>query len=511
MLSGWARVNIIEMANHNFANSTRLSLDPGAPGLSLADGSPSPREGSGEPTGLAPSRHCVTDTGLRMSAPSTAVEETRLGTPSTAATAAKRSREADTEHVFKTPRTALAGSSGSSAAAIEETPDTAVAGSSASGSPAAAIDGLLAQLILALKANNPSHIDGSQLESAQAAHCLLGSLIAASGSSAAALSGLLAQIRPIIRAFKATDPSHIDEGQLASAKEAKYLLGSIESFIDGVEAQQEAIRNPPPVETPLNFDDMVHTLSFLDCKSLAAAAVVSRHWCRAAPEAVTFRLNHLSGTYSSFTFFARRPAPTAQLLAQVEREFKRIPPLIQQINLSQSESEFEQTRDELEVVERHVLRLHSNLLWGKVREAGRDASENTHAFELRERLFQLLMYAYVPADELAPHASCVVDVLPSCPPEGLRYVSTALQMMSRMPATVIEKHIDSVMFWVIAEPQEYGDFFIQSTALQVIANLAPKTLASLNLKAQIAAAPLAKSKLRSEREQVAELLKKIPD
>ena len=370
------------------------------------------------------------------------MSETRPSTPSTAATA-KRSREAaDPEHAFKTPRTAVAGSSGSS------------------------------------------------------------------GSSAAAIDGLLAQLRANILALKATNPSHIDKTQLVSAQAASYLL---DSFIDGVEAQQEAIRNPPPVETPLNFDDMVHTLSFLDCKSLAAAAVVSRHWCRAAPEAVTFRLNHLSGTYSCFTFFARRPAPTAQLLAQVEREFKRIPPLIQQMNLSQSESEFEQTRDELEVVERHVLRLHSNLLWGKVREAGRDASENTHAFELRERLFQLLMYAYVPADELAPHASCVVDVLPSCPPEGLRYVSTALQMMSRMPATVIEKHIDSVMFWVIAEPQEYGDFFIQSTALQVIANLAPKTLASLNLKAQIAAAPLAKSKLRSEREQVAELLKKIPD
>ena len=247
-------------------------------GSDCADGSPSPREGSGESTGLAPSGgpNCVTDTGLRMSAPSTAVEETRLGTPSTAATAAKRSREADTEHVFsKTPRTALAGSSGSSAAAIEETPDTAVAGSSASGSPAAAIDGLLAQLILALKANNPSHIDEGQLESAQAAHCLLGSLIAASCSSAAALSGLLAQIRPIILAFKATDPSHIDEAQLASAKEAKYLLGSVESFIDGVEAQREAIRNPPPAETPLNFELMVHTLSFLDCKSLAFATAVS--------------------------------------------------------------------------------------------------------------------------------------------------------------------------------------------------------------------------------------------
>ena len=178
-------------------------------GCDSADGSPSPREGSGVPTGLAPSGvpNYMTDTGLRMSA---AVEETRLGTPSTAATATKRSREADLEQVFKTPRT---GCSDSSAAAIEETPDTAVA--SAYGSSAAALSGILAQL-------------GTQLG-------------------------------PIIRALKATDPSHIDEGQLASAKEAKYLLGSFESMfesiIDGVEAQREAIRNPPPAETPLNFDN----------------------------------------------------------------------------------------------------------------------------------------------------------------------------------------------------------------------------------------------------------------
>ena len=146
-------------------------------GCDSADGSPSPREGLREPTGLAPSGvpNYMTDTGLRMSA---AVEETRPGTPSTAATATKRSREADLEQVFKTPRTTLGGSSRSSAAATEETPDTAVAssfpsGSSAFGSSAAATDGLLAELranILALKATDPFHIDEAQLKSAQAAH-----------------------------------------------------------------------------------------------------------------------------------------------------------------------------------------------------------------------------------------------------------------------------------------------------------------------------------------------------
>ena len=47
--------------------------------------------------------------------------------------------------------------------------------------------------------------------------------------------------------------------------------------------------------------------------------------------------------------------------------------------------------------------------------------------------------------------------------------------------------------------------------MSVIAKLSPEKLASLNLKSQIAAISLAKSNIRSEREQVAKLLKTIPD
>ena len=185
------------------------------------------------PTGLAPSGvpNYMTDPGLRMSA---AVEETHPGTPSehSGVSSKKRSREAVLEQVLKAPRTALGGSSRSSAAATEETPVTAVVGSFVSGSSASG-----------------SSASGSS----------------ASGPSAAAtdaLNGLLAELWANIRALCATNPSHIDEAQLSSAHTAKYLLGG---FIAGVEAQQEAIRNPPPAETPLLFDDMVHTLSFLDC------------------------------------------------------------------------------------------------------------------------------------------------------------------------------------------------------------------------------------------------------
>ena len=367
------------------------------------------------------------------------------GQQDTVATAAKRSREsAAPEHAFKTPRTTVAGSSGSSAAAIE---------------------------------------------------------------------GLLAQLRANILALKATDPSCIDEAQLMSARAARHLLGS---FINGVEAQQEAIRNPPPAETPLNFDDMVHTLSFLDCKSLAAAAAVSRHWRRAAPEAVKFRLNHVSGAYSCFAFRLGQPPPTAQLLAQVEREFEEIPALIQRISLSQTRLEFEQVRDELKGAQRHVLRLHSNLLWEKVREAGRDAPENKDAFQHREGLFSILALAQLPEDELAPHAACVVDALRTFGASSASYnfqCLYALDMMLHMPAAVIKKYIDVFML-LLNKKKGNGDPLlqvVQRRCLEAIAKLAPETLASLNLKDQIAATPLANSNLRSERELVAKLLKTIPD
>ena len=371
------------------------------------------------------------------------------GQQDTVATAAKRSREsAAPEHAFKTPRTTVAGSSGSSAAAIK---------------------------------------------------------------------GLLAQLRANILALKATDPSYIDEAQLMSAKAARHLLGS---FINGVEAQQEAIRNPPPAETPLNFDDMVHTLSFLDCKSLAAAAAVSRHWRRAAPEAVKFRLNHVSGAYSCFAFRFGQPPPTAQLLVQVKREFEEIPALIQRISLSQTRFEFEQVRDELKGVQRHVqrhvLRLHSNLLWEKVREAGRDAPENKDAFQHREGLFSILVHAQLPEDELAPHAACVVDALRTFGASSASYnfqCLYALDMMLHMPAAVIKKYIDVFML-LLNKKKGNGDPLlqvVQRRCLEAIAKLAPETLASLNLKDQIAATPLANSNLRSERELVAKLLKTIPD
>ena len=364
------------------------------------------------------------------------------GQQDTVATAAKRSREsAAPEHAFKTPRTTVAGSSGSSAAAIK---------------------------------------------------------------------GLLAQLRANILALKATDPSYIDEAQLMSAKAARHLLGS---FINGVEAQQEAIRNPPPAETPLNFDDMVHTLSFLDCKSLAFATAVSRHWRRAAPEAVKSRLNYLSGAYSCYGSLLGEP-PTAQLLAQVERDFKETPALIQRLSLSQTDLEFQKTSDELKGVQTHVRRLHSNLLWEKVREIGQDASENKHAFEQRDQLFSILTYAQLPEDEVAPHAACVVDALRTF---GARtdvfsvYCTGAVKLMSHMPAAVIEKHIGSVMLLLNRKEQDGYYNVFQYRCLNVITKLSPEKLASLNLKPRIAAISLAKSNLPSERELVAKLLKTIPD
>ena len=156
-----------------------------------------------------------------------------------------------------------------------------------------------------------------------------------------------------------------------------------------------------------------------------------------------------------------------------------------------------------------------HLLWEKVREAGRDASENKDAFKLREGLFGILIGAQLQEDELAPHAACVVDALQT---SGATINSATtnfyyLHMMSHMPATIIEKHIDSVMLLLNWNDKDNNGTLpsLQKNCLKVIAKLTPETLASLNLKVQIAAAPLANSNLRSERELVAKLLKTIPD
>ena len=86
----------------------------------------------------------------------------------------------------------------------------------------------------------------------------------------------------------------------------------------------------------------------------------------------------------------------------------------------------------------------------------------------------------------------------------------ALNLMVCMPAAVIEKHIGSVML-LLNNKEEEDSELLQKFCLDVITKLAPEKLASLNLKPQIAAISLAKSNFRYEREQVAKLLKTIPD
>ena len=190
-----------------------------------------------------------------------------------------------------------------------------------------------------------------------------------------------------------------------------------------------------------------------------------------------------------------------------------MPALIQRLSVSQTYAESEPFSAELRGVATIVLRLHSDLLWEKVREAGRDASESKVSYEQRKRLFTILRYADLPEDELAPHAACVVDALQTF---GARtdldstYCVSALGLMSRMPPAVIEEHIGSVMLVLNLEDVHY---LHQKCCLDVIEKLTPEKLASLNLKPQIqiAAISLAKSNIRSQREQVAKLLKTIPD
>ena len=224
------------------------------------------------------------------------------------------------------------------------------------------------------------------------------------------------------------------------------------------------------------------------------------------------RLNYLSGAYSCYGSLLGEP-PTAQLLAQVERDFKETPALIQRLSLSQTDLEFRKTSDELRGVQEHVLRLHSNLLWEKVREIGQDASENKHAFEQRDQLFSILTYAQLPEDEVAPHAACVVDALRTF---GARtdldpaFCLRALKLMSHMPAAVIEKHIGSVMLVLHEQEGRKLTVLFEQYCLDVITKLSPEKLASLNLKPQIAAI-FKRSSCRSERAKLKRLLRTIPD
>ena len=303
-------------------------------------------------------------------------------------------------------------------------------------------------------------------------------------SSESNVKGLLAQLKASISALKAVDPQQFDEEELELAREAQ---GELEKVIRATDAQLEAIRNPPPEETPMAFDDLVLALGFVPTRDLAAAAQTSRHFRNAVKTEVWNRLDNLSGSFSHFDK-KFRDIVGVPFLARMEREYERVPQIIATIGPNLSDRDFTKAATELSEMHTEIVYLHNELLWEKLNgrlsarpdTSGSDSEEEDDDEEetrRRDRLFKLLSDAKIPEDELAEHADMVVAELEENRHRG-RYQTVGIyqtDLMSQMPPSVIEQHIPLL----IKVMTEDDDFAYQ--VLHAIGKLPNDTLKSLNL------------------------------
>ena len=211
-------------------------------------------------------------------------------------------------------------------------------------------------------------------------------------SSSGGIKATIAQLQASVSALKKVNPQLLDQDDLDAVYKAVVELDKVS---DAVQAQHEAVRNPPPEETPLIFDDLVHTLGFLTSEDLGSAAQVSRHFCRAVLPAVRHRLDHFGGITSSFELGYKHTLGVP-LLAQVEYEFKRLPTVLAQIKSGEVGTEATEALDELTDMDPNVLYLHADLLWEKLGDL-KDEVDN-HS---RGELLSCLCEANIPEDQLA--------------------------------------------------------------------------------------------------------------
>eukprot|EP00964_Phaeocystis_antarctica_P094393 scaffold61144_cov61-Phaeocystis_antarctica.AAC.1 len=297
---------------------------------------------------------------------------------------------------------------------------------------------------------------------------------------------LMAQLTATVSALKRVSPLLFNENDLGTLCEAHEELGKVN---DAVESQQEAVRNPPPEETPLIFDDLVHTLGFLSTKELASAALVSRHFRRSVEAVVRHRLNHLGGHFSHFEL-RYDYTPSVPLLARVEQW---------------SEMEVKDAKvavEDLKETHENVAFLYTDQLWAKLD----DLRKNAKGESLRGELLSRLHRAMITEDELAKHVAYPMFELDRRVNCGKVCACHALFLMQGMPPSTIETHLDTLVWWMMLDSS-----IIASTALEVIQRLSFAKLASLKLKDTIASAPMATSKHRFEREKIAKLLARIPE
>ena len=313
----------------------------------------------------------------------------------------------------------------------------------------------------------------------------------AATSGGSSISALLAQLKTTVAALTAADPSSFNCTQAEEVSSAGLALFSFSRDLQELQAAREAERCQQVVdETPLPFDELVHTLTFLPTKDLAAAAQVSRHFSRAVPEVVKQRLERI---LSRFTLGWGETYCT-DLLQRVEADVKLAKEGIQTIESTMSDKDFNKVIGQLRAMGKQVILVHEDLR-PKV-----DAMQGVR----RSALLQVLNQTGLPQDELVKHLETVLSILSNhedtstCPMD-------ALGLMEQMPVVVIERHLPELMWWAANQPCVHTAEF----ALHSLECLPVETLRLANVEAELAASPLATSDLRRHRDSLAKLLLSI--
>jgi hypothetical protein len=284
------------------------------------------------------------------------------------------------------------------------------------------------------------------------------------------IGAVLKSLQVSIDAFKRIDPSSVGEDDyVAACKSVDELAKAVEL----IEAQREALANPPPAEEPIPFENLVSSLTFLSPKDMAAAAQVSRHFQRAVPEAVRERLTalarHEDEDEDGDAFFELRCGDrlTPDFLQRVEDDYKRVPRLLAKLK-PRPGKKHDQRMKRIADAHHEVHYLFNGLLWDKL-------EEFLELEELEEdrldcgQIIQWLDQAQIPEEELGQHDQA--DVLAhylKCYPKSTYGRVYGLSLMKQMPAADIEKHQGILVPYLLSD----NSVFEQERSLEALSKVA---------------------------------------
>jgi hypothetical protein len=307
------------------------------------------------------------------------------------------------------------------------------------------------------------------------------------------LDTLLRQLQQVVQRIKKINPSDCSEEQLEVATSTEVELSE---WSDRVEELQEALRNPPPVETPIPFDELVQVLSHLEAASLASAAQVSRHFARAVPEAIHMVLDQIAsresddeGTFKLRDFDTYCP----RLLGRVEKDLELVPKLIQGITRNADRATVRKL--EVELLEAHyeVLFLYRDSMWTTLK---RMRLQEKTACQ-RGLLLFCLSSADIPAEELSEYATVVVEQLRS--PLESKIAIYGLSLFKNMLPAVHIEHFDLLL--EILQDSSSDDY-----SLTIAVRLADKSIPIATLKAHMDVFKLLKNAVERELSEAAQML-----